>query len=115
MIDQATDIHVTTNDGKDHPAKLIGADAKTDLALLKIDQRNQAFPRSPSAPDGARAWRLGVGLSAIPSVLAERSPPALSLPAAATSMKVRSIDSLQIDASINQGNSGGPTFDMAGT
>jgi serine protease Do len=39
VIESATEIQVTTNDGTDYPAKLIGADPKTDLALLKIEAK----------------------------------------------------------------------------
>src|SRR5882762_4772344 len=39
VIESATDIQVTTTDGTDYPAKLIGADSKTDLALLKIEPK----------------------------------------------------------------------------
>ena len=48
VIDDATDINVTLTTGKTYPAKLIGTDKKTDLALLKIEARRRCR-RSPSA------------------------------------------------------------------
>ncbi len=113
VIDQATDIHVTTNDGKDHPAKLIGADPKTDLALLKIETKEPlpavAFGNSDRARVGD--WVLavgnpfGLGGTVTTGIISARSRDIHEGPFD---------DFLQIDASINQGNSGGPTFDMAG-
>ena len=113
VIDQATDIHVTTNDGKDHPAKLIGADSKTDLALLKIESKEPlpfvAFGNSDKARVGD--WVLavgnpfGLGGTVTTGIISARSRDIHEGPFD---------DFLQIDASINQGNSGGPTFDMAG-
>ena len=113
VIDQATDIHVTTNDGKDYPAKLIGADSKTDLALLKIEAKTAlpsvAFGNSDQARVGD--WVLavgnpfGLGGTVTTGIISARSRDIHEGPFD---------DFLQIDASINQGNSGGPTFDMAG-
>ena len=42
VVDEATDIKVTLTTGKDYPAKLIGTDTKTDLALLKIERADAA-------------------------------------------------------------------------
>ena len=76
------------------------------LARPAARELRQFATRSASATG---CWR-----SAIPSASAARSPPASSRRAAATSHSGPFDDFLQIDASINQGNSGGPTFNIAG-
>jgi serine protease Do len=113
VIESATDIQVTTTDGVDHPAKLIGADPKTDLALLKIEAAKPMPYVQFGDSDKARVgdWVLAVG-----------NPFGLggTVTTGIVSARSRDIhegpfdDFLQIDASINQGNSGGPTFDMNG-
>jgi serine protease Do len=113
VIEESTDITVTLADGTEYPAKLIGTDPKTDLALLKVEPKKPL----PSVPwgdsDKARVgdWVMAVG-----------NPFGLggSVTTGIVSARSRDIhegpfdDFLQIDAAINQGNSGGPTFDMSG-
>jgi serine protease Do len=113
VVDSATDIVVTLNDGKDYPAKLIGADKKTDLALLKIDAGKPLPAVSFGNSDVSRVgdWVLavgnpfGLGGTVTTGIISARSRDIHSGPFD---------DFLQIDASINKGNSGGPTFNLAG-
>jgi serine protease Do len=113
VIESATDIQVTTTDGVDHPAKLIGADPKTDLALLKIETTKPLAYVQFGDSDKARVgdWVLaignpfGLGGTVTTGIISARSRDIHEGPFD---------DFLQIDASINQGNSGGPTFDMNG-
>jgi serine protease Do len=113
VIESATDIQVTTTDGVDHPAKLIGADPKTDLALLKIEAAKPLAYVQFGDSDKARVgdWVLaignpfGLGGTVTTGIISARSRDIHEGPFD---------DFLQIDASINQGNSGGPTFDMNG-
>ncbi|MCC6778339.1 MAG: Do family serine endopeptidase [Hyphomicrobiales bacterium] len=112
VVENAGSIEVTTDDGKTFAAKLIGTDARTDLALIKVDGRND-FAHVKVAEKAPRIgdWVLAVG-----------NPFGLggSVTAGIVSARGRDIgagpydDFLQIDASVNQGNSGGPTFDMDG-
>jgi serine protease Do len=113
VVDQATDIEVKLSTGKEYPAKLIGTDAKTDLALLKIDA-GQSLPMVKFADsDKLRIgdWVMsvgnpfGLGGTVTTGVLSARGRDIHSGPFD---------DFLQIDAAINQGNSGGPTFNLAG-
>ena len=112
VIEHAKSIEITTDDNKTHSAKLVGADAKSDLALLKVDGEGQ-FPFVRLAD---RAPRIGEW------VLAVGNPFGLggTVTAGIVSARPRDLkmgtynDFLQIDASINQGNSGGPTFDREG-
>jgi serine protease Do len=112
LIEQAGSIHITTDDNKTHSAKLVGADPKSDLALLKVDG-DQQFPFVRLADRAPRVgeWVLAVG-----------NPYGLggTITRGIVSARPRDLkmgnynDFLQIDAPINQGNSGGPTFDLEG-
>jgi serine protease Do len=113
VVDGAQQITVTTNDGDTYQAKVVGRDAKTDVAVLKIDASKTlpyvAFGDSDQAQVGD--WVVAVG-----------NPFGLSGTATAgiISAHGRSInegpydDFLQIDAPINPGNSGGPLFNQSG-
>ena len=112
VIDGATKIQVTFDDDETkYEAKLIGTDQRTDVALLKIDS-NKTFPfvklseKKPRVGD----WALAVG-----------NPFGLggTVTAGIVSALARDIgsgpyDYLQIDAAVNRGNSGGPTFNLDG-
>jgi serine protease Do len=112
LIERAGSIAITTDDNKTHSAKLVGTDAKSDLALLKVES-NQQFPFVRLADRTPRVgeWVLAVG-----------NPYGLggTITRGIVSARPRDLkmgtynDFLQIDASINQGNSGGPTFDLEG-
>ncbi len=113
VIDEASGIKVTLSDGKQYDAKLLGADPQTDLALLKID----ATDKLP-----AIEWGDSDALKVGDWVIAVGNPFGLggSVTVGIVSARSRDIqagpfdDFLQVDASINQGNSGGPTFDLEG-
>jgi serine protease Do len=113
VIERGQDIEVTTDDGNIYTAKLVGADPKTDLALLKVDGRND-FPYvqfGDGAPPRVGDWVFAVG-----------NPFGLggTVTAGIVSARGRDIgngpydDFIQIDAPVNLGNSGGPTFDVEG-
>jgi serine protease Do len=111
LVERSQAIEVTTDDGRIYAAKLVGADPKTDLALLKIEAGNQ-FPAARIADKAPRIgeWVLAVG-----------NPFGLggTVTAGIVSARARDIlgpynDFIQIDAPVNQGNSGGPTFDVSG-
>ncbi len=112
VVDHATDVTVTTVDGKTIPAKVIGTDAKTDLALLKVKEGGD-YPFVSFADQAPRVgdWVIAVG-----------NPFGLggTVTAGIVSARGRDIgsgpydDFLQIDAPVNRGNSGGPTFNGEG-
>ncbi len=114
VIERATEIEIITLDGKKHRAKVIGADRKTDLAVLKLDDGRTTFPYARLGDSD----RVQVG----DWVLAVGSPFGLqaTVTAGIISAKARQIgqgpfdDFLQTDAAINPGNSGGPLVNMAG-
>jgi serine protease Do len=113
VVDGATKITVTLTDGSTYPATVKGRDAKTDVALLKIDAKKPlpyvAFGDSDKAREGD--WVIAVG-----------NPFGLggTVTAGIVSAHGRDINEgpydnfLQIDAPINPGNSGGPLFDQSG-
>jgi serine protease Do len=113
VVDGAREVSVTLTDGNKYKAKVIGRDAKTDLALVKIDAGHAlpyvAFGDSDKAQEGD--WVIAVG-----------NPYGLggTVTAGIISAHGRNInagpydDFLQIDAPINPGNSGGPLFNQTG-
>jgi serine protease Do len=112
VVDDAETVDVTTSDGTIYHAKLIGTDQKTDLALIKVDGSSN-FPFVEFAGKAPRVgdWALAVGN---PFGLAG------TVTAGIVSASGRDIgegpydDFIQLDAPINKGNSGGPTFDVDG-
>ncbi len=112
VVDHAKTVTVTTNDGKTLDAKVIGTDPKTDLALLKVTAKGD-YPFVSLATQKPRVgdWVVAIG-----------NPYGLggTVTAGIISAEGRDIgdgpyDSfLQIDAPINKGNSGGPTFNLDG-
>jgi serine protease Do len=112
VVDHATEVTVTTTDGKVISAKVIGTDPKTDLALLKVNEgSNYPFVTFASQSPRVGDWVLAVG-----------NPFGLggTVTAGIVSARGRDIgsgpydDFIQIDAPVNHGNSGGPTFNNQG-
>lgn len=112
VVENAEEISVKLSDGRELKAKLIGRDEGTDLAVIKVE--GSAFPFvsfEEAAEPRVGDWVIAVG-----------NPFGLGGTATAgiVSAKSRDIDPigyneyLQIDAAINRGNSGGPTFDIYG-
>jgi serine protease Do len=112
VIGAATRIIVALQSGQEYPARLVGSDELTDLALLRIEARGL-----PTVPWGSSAtMRVGNW------VVAAGNPFGLggSVTVGILSARGREIgagpfdDFLQTDAPINPGNSGGPLFNLAG-
>jgi serine protease Do len=111
VVENAESVKVTTDDGKKYTARVIGTDPRTDLALIKVD--GGSFPYVKFADTAPRVgdWVLAVG-----------NPFGLggTVTAGIVSARGRDIgagpydDFIQIDAPVNKGNSGGPTFDVNG-
>jgi serine protease Do len=112
VVEKADEVKVTFENGTSFDAKVIGTDPKTDLALLKI-QSDKTFPTVPFTDSEAKVgdWVMAVG-----------NPFGLggTVTQGIVSARGRNIgsgpydDFLQIDASINRGNSGGPAFNLEG-
>ncbi|KAA0688625.1 DegQ family serine endoprotease [Azospirillum brasilense] len=113
VIDGADEIKVTLQDGTELPATLVGRDAKTDIALLKVTS-DKALPALDwGDSDAARVgdWVMavgnpfGLGGTVTKGIISARGRDIHSGPYD---------DYLQLDAAINRGNSGGPTFTLDG-
>ena len=105
-------ITVTLVDGKEYPAKLIGRDQESDLALLKIQGANFPFVRFG---DSTKA-RVGDWIVAIGNPFGIGSTVTAGIISALHRTTGLGLYDrfIQTDASINQGNSGGPMFDLRG-
>ena len=112
VVDGASKVEVTTDDGKTFSAKVIGTDARTDLALIKVEGgSNFAFAKLADGKPRIGDWVLAVG-----------NPFGLggTVTAGIVSAMGRDIgngpydDFIQIDAPVNKGNSGGPAFNTDG-
>ena len=112
VVDHADKITVRLNDKREFTAKLIGADRRTDVALLKIDA--SGLPMVTQGDPGK--LKVGEWVVAIGSPFGFDS----SVTAGIVSAKGRSLPSdnfvpfIQTDVAINPGNSGGPLFNMNG-
>jgi serine protease Do len=112
VVEGADKVEVTTDAGKIYTAKVIGADPRTDVALIKVEGGSD-FPFAKLSDGKARIgdWVLAVG-----------NPFGLggTVTAGIVSASGRDIgsgpydDFIQIDAPVNKGNSGGPAFNMQG-
>lgn len=112
VVENDKTVEIKTDDQKTYPAKVIGADSVSDLALLKVEGRDD-FPhvRLADKPPRVGDWILAIG-----------NPFGLggTVTAGIVSARERNLgtnsydDLIQIDAPINQGASGGPTFDVDG-
>ncbi len=112
VVDGADKVEVTTDDGKTYSAKVIGTDARTDVALIKVEGGSD-FPFAKLSDGKPRIgdWVLAVG-----------NPFGLggTVTAGIVSASGRDIgngpydDFIQIDAPVNKGNSGGPAFNTEG-
>jgi serine protease Do len=112
VIADARTVRVLLADGRDLPAKIIGVDAVTDIALLKVSAGNlPALHFGPtetvSVGDAVIAIGnpFGLGQSVSAGILSAR---------ARTLEEDPYIDFLQTDAAINHGNSGGPLLSITG-
>jgi len=111
VVEKAESVQVTADDGKIHKAKVIGSDPRTDLALIKVEDGPFPYVKLSEKSPRIGDWVLAVG-----------NPFGLggTVTAGIVSARGRDIgasaydDFIQIDAPVNKGNSGGPTFDTDG-
>ncbi len=113
LVEESTEVTVSTVQGKDYEAKIIGTDPRTDIALLKIEAKNLPYAElGDSSQVKVGEWVLAIG-----------NPYGMdhTVTAGIVSAKGRQIDTgdtyqdfIQTDAAINRGNSGGPLINMKG-
>ncbi len=112
VVAGAEKVEIVTDDGRTLPAKIVGTDPRTDLALVKVEEGGP-FPFVRLAGGEARVgdWVVAIG-----------NPFGLggTVTAGIVSAHGRDIGAgpydefIQIDAAVNRGNSGGPTFNLKG-
>ncbi len=112
VVDDVDEVMVKLNDKREYKAKVIGSDARTDVALIKISADN--LPRA-TIGDPNRL-RVGEWVLAIGAPFGFEN----SVTAGIVSAKGRSLPDenyvpfIQTDAAVNPGNSGGPLFNLRG-
>lgn len=112
VVNAAEEIVVKLNDNREFKAKVIGADRRTDVALLKIDATN--LPKVTIGDPGA--LKVGEWVAAIGSPFGLES----TITQGIVSAKGRALPQenfvpfIQTDVAINPGNSGGPLFNLRG-
>ena len=113
VIAGARTVRVHLSDGRELPARILGADAVTDIALLKVSAGNLPVLRLGSS----QAVSVGDAVIAIgnPFGLGQSVSAGIISARARTLEDDPYIDFLQTDAAINQGNSGGPLLSTDGT
>lgn len=115
VVADATEIRVKLADGREMAARLVGRDEATDLAVIKVEGADFPFVSfEEQAQPRVGDWVIAVGnpfglggtaTAGIVSGLARQN---------VDDSTAQYVDFLQIDAAINRGNSGGPTFDIYG-
>jgi serine protease Do len=112
VVDHAVKVEVLTDSGATFEARVVGTDAKSDLALIKVDgHAHFPFVKLADATPQVGEWVVAMG-----------NPFGLggTVTAGIVSAHGRDIgsgpydDYIQIDAPVNRGNSGGPTFNLKG-
>lgn len=117
VIDNADEIEILLNDNRSYPAKIVGTDPTTDLALLKVEEKSLPFLKFADSD----AVRIGEWVLAVGNPFEFRS----TVTAGIVSQKARNINILrgsdlsieafiQTDAAVNPGNSGGALVDLKG-
>jgi serine protease Do len=112
VVENASEVKLIFSDEQEYTAKVVGTDPKTDLALLKMDAE-KSFPfvtlsaEEPKVGDWVMAVGnpFGLGGTVTSGIISARNRDIGNGPYD---------DYLQIDASINRGNSGGPAFNLKG-
>ena len=116
VVEGAKEIQVTLFDGKSYPAKLVGKDASTDVAILQIEAPPESlfpvrFGDSTKLKVGQRIFAIGNPFG-LERTLTTGIISSLNRTLPVKGSRNKSI--IQIDAAINPGNSGGPLLDSHG-
>ena len=115
VVADATEIRVKLADGREMEARVVGRDPSTDLAVIKVEGSDFPFVSfEERAQPRVGDWVIavgnpfGLGGTATAGIVSALARPNLD------DQTSQYVDFLQIDAAINRGNSGGPTFDIYG-
>jgi serine protease Do len=119
VIEGADEINVTFPDGKRYEAKIVGQDARTDVALIKIEPKGKLTPIPLGNSDQVEVgeWVMAVGNPfGLPGGGNSVTVGVVSFKGRDLELGVRntSVEMIQTDAAINPGNSGGPLINTRG-
>lgn len=113
VVEDVTKIVVTLNDGTEYAGKLVGLDNNTDIALIKIEEKNLPYLKlGNSDAIEVGQWILAIGTpfglqaTVTAGIISAKGRNNLDL--------ARIEDFIQTDTAINRGNSGGPLINMNG-
>lgn len=110
VIDGATDIFVTLTDGREFEAEVVGSDARTDVALIKIDAQDMVTLPIGSAQNLKKGqWVLAIG-----SPFGLESTVTAGIVSAIGRETGDYLPFIQTDVAVNPGNSGGPLLNLSG-
>jgi serine protease Do len=110
VIDGASEIFVTLTDGREFKASVLGSDARTDVALIKIDVTDMT-----TLPIGsAKNLKKGQWVLAIGSPFGLQATVTAGIVSAIGRETGEFLPFIQTDVAVNPGNSGGPLLDMSG-
>lgn len=114
VVEDAIAVHVTTHDGKEYAAEVVGHDSSNDVAVLKVD----AEDLSPATIGSSSELSIGDMVVAIGNPLGKLTSTQTVGYVSGINREVTTdstiINMIQTDAAINSGNSGGPLFNMQG-
>lgn len=116
-LDEAQEVYVEFGDGNRVPARIVGADPFSDVALLETDPAGLTL--TPLELGSSEGLTVGQPVAAIGSPFGERQSLSVGV-ISALNRDIESLtrfqigDAIQTDAAINQGNSGGPLLDAQG-
>ena len=121
VIDDANSISITLNDGRELIAELIGADPNTDLALLKIEEKNLTYAEFGNSDDVHLGdWVLAVGnpfnlTSTVTAGIVSAKARNINILRSNSKENIFPLESfIQTDAAVNPGNSGGALVNPQG-
>ena len=113
VVESATNVSITLNNGETYDATIVGTDAKTDLALLKIDANGLSYSKLVDSD----TLNLGQEVVAIGNSLGKGTSSTNGIISALNrevTINNYTMDLIQTNASVNSGNSGGGLFDLNG-
>ncbi len=111
VLEGADEVTVRLTDRREFPAKVVGADARTDVAVIKIEGRELHVVRIAERPPRSGEWVLAIGS---PFGLENTATAGIVSSTARAVSGELAVPFIQTDVAVNPGNSGGPLFNLDG-
>ena len=113
VVRGATEVIVKMTDRREYPAKVVGIDDRTDVAVIKIEAKDLPIVRigDPSQPASPGQWVVAIGS---PFGMENSVTAGIVSAMARTLPDDRYVPFIQTDVAVNPGNSGGPLFNLSG-